>query len=408
MYLIFIKLLEVVSRALFVVGATYLLPVEQAGQFGMLVTTASLFAFAGNYDRHHDIQRRAAGLPAAEFDRLVKDAVPFWGFNMAVVLPVYVTALMLIGRMPVELVLLTIPVAVGEQISAHAYQMATVEPRYNRLVTLVAVKNSALVVLASYALYHSSGQPTLAGLIMLWAAVQTVATVAIVSCWLQIERAGQPDGAPLRTRLFRQHRASFTHFQIGAVAIATLQFDRIGVGALLGLIETGIYFRHVLAVSFTYQFFSITFVNRVTPKIFNTVRTDQPVLRLARRTIFELAAIFTVGGVGLLLARETDRAFDNQISNQLSLSWPLMAILLAGTMIRLAADCAAVFCNAWHQEKMILRAHLSAFSVGAAVLFTLTPAIGITGPALAALAFSSTYITLLLWVVLKTQRTKAL
>ena len=54
-------------------GATYL-EIAQAGQFGLLATLVGLFAFAFNFERHIDIQRRAAGEPHAVFARSVVQA----------------------------------------------------------------------------------------------------------------------------------------------------------------------------------------------------------------------------------------------------------------------------------------------------------------------------------------------
>jgi hypothetical protein len=393
-YLIIIKLAEVASRALFVVSATYFLPLQAAGQLGMVVTLASLFTFAANYERHHDIQRRAAGMAPEDVDREVRNALPFWAFNMAVVTPLYIVALMLLARMPLTLVLITLPIAIGEQVSTHAYQMATIEPRYNRLVTIVAGKNMVLALLAGALLVVGDGQLELRPLLILWAGLQLLAITAIVGGWLLIQRTPPAEPTPLAVRIFSQHRASLTHFKIGLVAIATLQFDRLGVGALLPLEDVGIYLRHVLAISFVYQLLSVTFINRFIPIINKQARLGELRESIARRPVKELALIAgaattALGGVALM-----DEASGRLLSDRFALSWGLSAVLLAGALARTGADCGALFCNAWHRETTILRAQITAFVGGALLLFALTPVLGMTGPALASLTFSTTYLVL--------------
>ena len=89
MYLVAIKFLEVLSRALFVVGTSYSLSLGGAGQFGITATWIGLFAFAFNWERQVDIQRRHAGDSDAVFDRAVKVALPFWGFNQVIMMPLF-------------------------------------------------------------------------------------------------------------------------------------------------------------------------------------------------------------------------------------------------------------------------------------------------------------------------------
>lgn len=395
MFLVTIKFIEVISRALFIIGATYLLPLHSAGQFGIVVTLVGLFAFAGNFDRHQDIQRRAVGLSAPAFDRVVLDAVPFWALNLAALLPVFVAAVMIVAQLPLALAAMCSLILIGEQISNHAYQMATVEPRYNRLVVMVAVKNVAIAIgaLAAFAMLHD--RLALPEILMLWSAGQMLAVLAISLAWWALQRAEPHDGRPASARLFGQHRASFVHFQIGAVAIGSLQFDRLGVGALLPLDLAGIYFRHVLAVSFVYQFVNVAFFNRTAPVILRMARNGEERTALVARLVRDYALIIALGCAGFAGALVIDLALSEALSQRFALSWGLLSVLLSGAFIRVAADFAALLCNAWLREDIILRRQLFSFLCGGAALFALTPAFGLFGPALASVISSSLYFLLL-------------
>lgn len=395
MFLVAIKFVEVISRALFVIGMTYLLPLHNAGQFGIVVTLVGLFAFAGNFDRHQDIQRRAVGLPAPAFDRVVRTAVPFWAFNLTVLAPFFVAAVMIFAQLPFPLALLCLTILLGEQVSNHAYQMATVEPRYNGLVAMVAVKNALIAAAALLAMLVLHSGFAIADVLVLWAVGQVAATLAILLAWWRLQCAEPHDGSPLAVRIFRQHRASLVHFQIGAVAIGSLQFDRLGVGALLPLGDAGIYFRHVLAVSFVYQFVNVAFFNRIAPVILGMARRGTARRRVTRRLLREYALIAVLGVAGFGLAFAVDTALSGLVSQRFSLSWGLLSILLAGAFLRVAADFTALLCNAWLREDIILRRQLLSFAAGIALLFALTPFLGLYGPALASLVSSSLYFLLL-------------
>ena len=60
MLLVVLKFVEVFARAGFIVGTSYSLGLADAGRFGLLATLVGLFAFAFNWERHVDIQRRHA------------------------------------------------------------------------------------------------------------------------------------------------------------------------------------------------------------------------------------------------------------------------------------------------------------------------------------------------------------
>ncbi len=394
MYLVFIKFVDVFARAAFVVGVSYLLPLRDAGQFGLIVTIIGLWAFAGNFDRHHDIQRRWVGQPPEIFDKVVLSAIPFWSFNQAVLLPFFMLAMLLLAEATPAMIGLAMLALVGEHISTWAYQMAMVDDRYRPLVITATAKNAAvaLVVLVPMALV--SGSLDLPRILIIWALAQFGSTLVIVAQWLRMRQSTSLDRPfRFRTHIFAQHRDSGTHFLIGLVAILTLQYDRLAVGTLLPLETVGIYFRHILIVSFVYQFFTIASLNRVTPRIFLTSRTMSTGAMLAMlRREYALIVVVVAAAFGFALA--IDEFSGWTISARFSLSAPLAAILVVGALLRIAAEFGGVICNARLHEGQVLRAQIIAFSLGAIAMVTLTWIFGLFGTGASSVVAASAYLIL--------------
>ncbi len=96
MLVVLLKFAEVGTRAIFVVGTSYLLPLDQAGQFGLIVTLQGLASFAFGYERHTDIQRRVVGAEPWTFDRAVGQALRLFATNYLVVSPIYAALLLIL------------------------------------------------------------------------------------------------------------------------------------------------------------------------------------------------------------------------------------------------------------------------------------------------------------------------
>ncbi|WP_374943858.1 lipopolysaccharide biosynthesis protein [Sphingomonas sp.] len=394
MYLVAIKLIEIFARAGFVAGITYSLGLSAAGQFGLVVTLIGLFALGFGWERHIDIQRRMAGEPEPTFDGMVAATVPFWGFNYTLMLPAFLLIAAFMAKLNALQLLLAASVVVAEHIANQAYQMSLIDRRYRRLVNLVAIKNLAVLAVALPDMLFASSRLTLNFVLSAWAIASVISTVAIVVGWQRIRKDTRPASRlAWRGHIRGQHRASFTHFRIGVVAFLMLQYDRLAVGTFAGLADAGIYFRHVLLIFFGYQLYTVASFNRITPAIFRVAKVE-PVASLVRRLRREYLVLLSLAVGAAVASIALDLALDRAISTKYHLDYLLAAVLLTGTMLRIAADFAGMVVNARLREKMLGRAQLIAFACGGMMLAGSTWKFGILGAAIANVATSAVYLFL--------------
>ena len=394
LFLVGVKLVDVATRAAFILTATYGLQIAQAGRFGLIATLVGLFAFAFNFERHIDIQRRSAGEDHGVFDRHVVQALKFFAFNWAIMIPLFLLAVALWSQ-PGWLILgLAVVVVVGEHLSNQAYQYALINHRYYPMLVVVAAKNSLLAAVVLYRALFARDGFDLMFVMQLWAVGAVLCTLGLAVMFARLNAAAKKT-EPFRFNvdILGQHRASLTHFLIGLIAILILQFDRLAVGGLMSFEQTGQYFRHTLLVSFAYQAFNIASFNRITPAIFTEAKThDIPHLR--RRVLREYLKTLIGVPLLLLLAWGADRVTDGVWSERFHLSLMLMGLLLMGFVLRAAADFHALILNARHDERHILKAQGAAFAVGAVLLVVLTWRFGVYGAASATIATSALYLVL--------------
>lgn len=395
MLLVAIKFVEVFTRAAFVVGTSYSLSLAGAGQFGIVATVVGLGAFAFNWERHQDFQRRYVNAEPEILDRAVGDAFQFWGFNQLVMMPFFLVACGLMAKLDAWQLLLVAVIASGEQVSNQTYHLAMISSRYRLFVIIVAAKNIAVLLAVLPFVLFAPSKLTLDYALGVWASGQLVGSALILGLWLW-RNVAVPHETPWRfaSRIFAQHRASFTHLQIGLVAVLMLQFDRLAIGALVPLDQAGVYFRHILIVSFVYQFVSVAFYGRALPRVFAAAKTQgKRVLQAMMRG--ELATIYAIliGGAGVLIA--VDLAAGHLISERFSLAYPLGLILFGGALVRVAADLQSLICNARHAERDVLRAQIAAFAIGGPWLVVLSWAHGIFGTAIASATTSLVYLILM-------------
>lgn len=392
--LIVVKLGDVGARAGFILTVTYGLPIDQAGQFGLIVTLVGLFAFAFNFERHIDIQRRTAGEPHPVFDRAVSAALGFFAFNWALMVPVFVIAVAALTHVGWTLLGLAAVVVVAEHLSNLAYHYALISTRYRPLLMVVAAKNLALAGVVLYAALLARESFDLTFALWAWAIGGVACTVLLAGLWLGV-RAPVERSEPFRFSLdiLGQHRASATHFALGLVAILTLQYDRLAVGALLSLDQMGLFFRHTLLVSFAYQAFNIVSFNRVMPHVYAAARVRD--LRHLSGTMRREYAK-TVVGTPLLLAGAwlADRLTGGVYTDRFHLSLGLMGVMLVGFMLRAAGDFHALVLNARHREAAVLRRQIVAFACGAVALGLLTWRFGVYGAAAAGTFTAGLYLIL--------------
>jgi O-antigen/teichoic acid export membrane protein len=394
MYLVVAKLIEVFARAGFTVGAAFMLPLRDAGQFGIVVTLVGLVAFAVGWERYIDLQRRLVDAPPHLFDWGVRGAFRLWAFNYALAIPLFVLLLFLWPRLGTLEVALCVGILVGEHVANQIYSLAIVEPRYQKLVGLVAARNLLLLSLIFYAVLVDPERARLEFVLLGWSAISVVSTLLIVPLWLRrMEFAPVEQPAPVASGLFAQHRASLVHFGIGLLGVVALQIDRLTVGSLLPLDQVGIYFRHVLLASFAYQFFNIASYNRKVPLIFARARTHDvaDALAIVRR---ELAKVFAVVLTGYGLLWLADLATGEVLTARVSLSLARAGLLVLGALIRIAADYLGLILNSRMREAWVLRHQLIAFACGTALMVPLTLLCGMWGTAAAIAVTSSLYLTL--------------
>lgn len=405
--LIVVKLVDVGARAGFVLTATYGLPIDQAGQFGLIVTLVGLFAFSFNFERHIDIQRRTAGEPHPVFDNAVSAALGFFAFNWALMAPVFVIAVALLTHVSGTLLALATVVVIAEHLSNQAYQYALISTRYRPLLWVVAVKNLVLAGIVLYAATLARAGFDLTFALWVWAVGGVVCTAVLAALWLAV-RTPVERAEPFRfsVDILGQHRASATHFAIGLVAILTLQYDRLAVGALLSLDQVGLYFRHTLLVSFAYQAFNIVSFNRVMPHVYAAARV-RDLKHLARTLRREYAK--TLIGTPLLLGAAflADRLTGGVYTDRFHLSLTLMGVMLVGFLLRAAADFHALVLNARHREAAVLRRQVTAFAFGAAALGLLTWRFGVYGAAAAGVFTAGLYLILVSHSLRQAQREEA-
>jgi O-antigen/teichoic acid export membrane protein len=395
LYLVVVKLIELAARASFVLVATYGLKIEQAGQFGLIVTLVGLFAFAFNFERHIDIQRRTAGEPFDVFDRFVTSALGFFAFNWVLMVPLFVTAVLVLVDVAPTLLLLSVVVVIGEHLSNQAYQYALISPRYHPLLLIVAIKNIVLFGSVLYQAFLSDQGVDLVFVMEAWAAGAVACTGALAITWFRFRRAA-PRLAPFHfgADILAQHKASAVHFTLGLVAILCLQYDRLAVGVLLPLDQVGLYFRHTLLVSLAYQAFNVTSFNRIMPAIYAEAKTHHAV-HVRRLVMLEYRK--TVVGTPLLLvgAWMANVLTGGVYAERFQLNFWLIAIMLGGFMLRSAADFHGLILNAYHREADVLRRQTIAFVVGALLLVALTWRFGVYGTAAATVASSALYLLLI-------------
>lgn len=394
MYVVIVKFLEMGARAGFTVGAAFALALAEAGQFGILVTLIALFAFAFGWERHLDILRRMVGGDPVEFDAAVARALHLWGFNYLALLPLLLIACWLwTGVGPALLAMIAI-IAVGEHIANASYQFSIVEPRYRRFLIWLVIRNMAVLLLIASWILFAPSPLTLRFVLACWAGASAVSSGMIAVQWLRIRRRGEARrGFDWSYHVFDQHRLSLTHFGLGILAVLTLQIDRLVVGALLPLADVGVYFRHVLLVSFTYQFFNIASHNRILPKVFLYAKTH-PIAAVHPVVRRELVRVGVVVLLGFALLVAADLATEHRWTAMFSISLSLVAILVGAALVRVAADFKGLILNSRMREDLIFRQQAIAFVAGAPLLIVLTLSLGMVGTAVAGLATATIYFLL--------------
>lgn len=381
MKLVIIKLFEVAARALFTVLVTFSLPLEEAGQFGLIATVINLFAFGLGWERHIDLQRRLVGSSKQVFDAGVIAALKLYTANALFLAPLFVLVALTLVQLEVGLALLATAIVVSELLANQLYNVTLVQHRYIPVLLSVLLKNAALLGVTTWFALANPEDMTFERVLYVWFSLSLAGTLVLVTQWWWRARPLDRDvELPIDPAVGAQRKASMTHFLIGLMGILSLQADRFVIGALLPLETVGVFFRHALLVSLAYQLFNIGSHNRLLPRVFETAKT-QPVSSLVPIVVREWLLLTVLVGIGFATALGLDALTGRIFSERFSLDPLLAAILLLGVVIRTGADFCAMLCNATHHEREIFRSQILAFSVGTVAMILLTFRCGLYGAA---------------------------
>lgn len=392
MYLAIIKIVEVLARAGFTVGLTFALPLAAAGRFGFVATLIGLFAFAFNWERHIDIQRRLVGASPAALDAAVAAMMRLWLVNYGCMIPLFGLILYFWADISLWMLLLALVVAMCDQIANSVYNLAVVETRYRLMVALVATKSLALLVTAGVLIFVMPGYLSLELIMLLWTLMSVAATLPIGILWIRFRAESYEEAAPAPS-VWDQYRSSLTHFLTGLLAVLILQVDRLMVGGLLLPEAAGMFFRHVMLVGFAYQLFSIASYNRRLSQILALTRNNG-VGAAERVVVREMARLVVLVALGFTTYLWLDTLTDGAYTNSFSILPALLMTMLGTALLRMAADFQALILNARFHERRVLMNQLLGFGLTVALLALLTARYGLFGAAWASFAGGATYLFL--------------
>ncbi|MDM7980532.1 MAG: hypothetical protein QUV71_09360 [Rhizobium sp.] len=392
MIIVILKLLEIGTRAIFIVLATYALDLSQAGLFGFLVTLQGLASFAFGYERYIDIQRRLAGEPAGRIDQQVRKTFFFFCANYLGMLPVFAIGLVLSSTMSPMIILLLCVIAVAEQLMNQGYFLTILDRRYVGMLVVSSAKNVFLLAALVALFVAAPHKAQVETILSLWAATLVVSAALLLVVWRVKRRTDVPPLSVSGRDILDQYKHSRTHFLVGLVAVVVLQFDRIAVGSLLPFDQAGIYFRHVMVVGLVYQVFGIFSANAITLNVYRRAKEGsfEEASREARR-FYPLMILALVAMLAVFLAGWT---FLGSYGAHYHLNAVYFVALFAAASLRIRADLNLILFNAFRREKTILKLQLASFGVSAIMLIGLTRIYGISGTIAAGLIGAIFYLSI--------------
>jgi O-antigen/teichoic acid export membrane protein len=220
-----------------------------------------------------------------------------------------------------------------------------------------------------------------------------VVFLAISAAWFLAHAEDLRTGPmmPFRQAMAAQYKASRVHFSIGLLALLSLQADRLIVGSLLSLEQTGIYFRQVFLAMSMYQVATVFSYNRVLSGVYRNIQSGESgrakaILRAERWRVFPagaaLAAVLLVLGL----------SEDSPVSSIESLIPGLLSGLVLALSFRILADYNAIVLNALHDERDIFRSQGLSLSVSAVLNVVLTSHYGLYGTVVSVIAGAVIYL----------------
>lgn len=373
------KLADIAARSLFVLLVLYGLPTRSTGQFGLALTLVVFFSFFSGFERYLDLQRRMIGTSALQTDKLLVSAVRFYASNYLLCLPILFALLILWVDLPLVSSLLCLVIAVGEHLSAEVYRIALIAPRHRLALFAALAKNVALFGTVVVTLFAQHESFNIEWIFKVWALLSLAGIVLFaIAFWRTWAFASLSQVEGVGSSQLTQFIASRTHFMIGLVALTLLQADRLVVGALLTLEQSGLYFRHVLLASFAYQVFNVASYGRVAPRVYEHIHANRPASARAiiRR---ELNWLALGGGLVIFMFYLAASLQFSSMPVIRSINPNYLAILTVAYMVRALADFNALLLNGAYSERDVFVSQSMALGLAVAFNLTLTHFFGMAG-----------------------------
>lgn len=383
-----LKLTDIVSRSLFVLGGVYLLPVRESGQFGLLITVIGFYSFYCGFECYKDLQRRISAIHTHQANALLLENVKFFIVNHIVGIPVLAMVLHYwVGLNGNELVSALV-ISVGEHVANEVYRISLIMPRYRVLIGVAIVKNLSILFVLSALFLFIGEKIEFSMLLAVWATVSVVATMASVLIFSRLIEPYDNSSSNLRGIKYIYY-GSLANFGIGLIAILSSQVDRLLVGGLMPLESSGIYFRHLFLATAFYQLAGVVSHNRIMAGVYRWAGSSEmhavrglvasEMRRLFFVSILIIGAILALGQMrGLLPVIQTLKA-------------PLLASLVLIYVLKLLADYNSIVLTAVHRERVVLFAQIALIATVAILSLILVPKLELGGVVLASCIGTALY-----------------
>ena len=353
MRLAILKFMDMAFRSLFLLLPLYFLSAEKSGQFGLIVTIVAFYCFFCGFERYLDLQRKLVGKTTEESERDILGVIRFYALNLLFLSPVLIVVLLFWVKLSYFQVSLILVIVVGEHFANEIYRLSLIVGYLRPWFLMVVVKNfillSAVVVIAIVDVQSIS----LDAILIAWAIVSTAfVSISAIRYRLRVRNLDLQKLSPWIEDMRAQFLKSATHFWIGLTALLTLQGDRLIVGGLLSLEQTGIYYRHVVIATVAYQAVSIISHNRILFRVYEGIRLGD--FASVRKTIFTERLLLVVTGLLVVIAISMLNLEHDYGIKALQTFMPyVLAGLIAALIVRALADYNAILLNAAHREKDI-------------------------------------------------------
>ncbi len=383
----------------------YFLSVEQAGLFGSITLVINFFSVVSGFESHICLQRELVNKSNNEIQKIIKSALIFFCINYLITIPILALALFKFGVNGWILIISCFIIAVSEHICNMAYNLAIVHEEYIKAMPLIITKNIILISATIFMILNKY-ENTLSYILCLWAVISSVILLLFIR-FIIVKQS--MSGSPLFSMNLEAikflYRNTYINFLIGAVAVLSLQFDRLIVSLNMTESEVGVYFRHVSVISILYQLFNIISYNKLVPKIFSVAKHSNRV-NLKKIINKEYNYILIISFLSIIaLYFSVQYLFANYIA-KFEIDIVILIVLLLNFTIRSYADFMSLIFNAFRFESRILFFQLTSLVIGVLVLYFLIPVYKINGVLMAIVSSTLLYSLLMILFCPQTMKTK--